>query len=185
MSVKFRTFMTVHERSFYLCSLAFCSFLSSVFGVFFAAVLGQNYHHLIYLSVCQPVSFQGFFAVIALPYVLSVILIWRYRKRIVYFIIGFRVFMFTTVACSISHLFPNGSWLVIALFQFPDFIILPMLILLAESVVKIRKMLLPTAVVLLFSLFYYFKVSPFLAILFHTNQTIGRYTLHVGFNWRL
>ena len=186
MSVKFRTFSILQERKYYWCSLALCSLVSAMFGVFFTAIMDSSYLRLIYLAVCQPVSFWGIIASVLLPYVLFAILICKCYRWIVYALLGMRVFTFTAVSCCLNYLFPTGSWLVIVLFQFPDIIILPMLFLLSDSFEQNRRYRhLSTAIVLVVSLLYLFKVSPFLATLIDTNQTMGRYAFHVRFDWSL
>lgn len=189
MFTKFRTSSFLKECKHNGVPLAVCAALGTVFGVFFAAAMGDSYIHLMRMAVACPVSVVGSLVAVYVPYLISVFIISMSRPGLIYVVCSARFVLLASVAWGISQAYGSAGWLIRLLFQFPDILLMPALVFL--SVVCIRKrpgrkaILIFGLYMLIIGMINYCTVSPFLAVLIDTYETMGRYAFHVGFNWRL
>ena len=171
-----------------VCILALCCVLSAAFGVLFAATVGNPYILLMHMSLGRPVSIVGLTVSVFVPYLISFLVVVHSKPWLVYFVIGLRIALTSSVGWAIARSFSGASWLVRLLMQWPDLCLIPALIFLYcftkrefARTAALRFILLLIGV----GVIYYCIISPFLVELIDSYETMGRYAIHVGLDRRL
>lgn len=186
MSTEFRALLVCKSS---LLRLALCAFLGAVFGVFFVSATGDSLPNLLRSAVGSSVSFPDLLLSVFMPFVLAVLLIYRFPYRFVYGICLLRFFAFSACAFCAFRSFGTAGGLLLFLLQFQDFILLPVLIWLSIrrlcGAIQIRDCRFATCAALVQVLIQGCFVSPFVVRLIDIYETMGRYAVHVGFHWRL
>ena len=189
MFSKFRTLSFLKECKHVGFCLAMCAALGTVFGVFFAATMGDSYIQLMRTAVARPVSIAGSLVAVCVPYLISFLVISMSRPGLIYMVCTVRFIVFASVAWGISQAYGTAGWLIRLLFQFPDILLMPAFVFISVACIRKRpskKAILIFGIYTLFiGMINYCTVSPFLAVLIDTYETMGRYAFHVGLNWRL
>ena len=186
MSTKFRALLVCKS---YLLRLALCAFLGAVFGVFFVLAAGDSLFLLICSAVGCPASVADLVLAVVLPFVLSVLLIFRFPSWLVYPICLLRFFAFSACAYCIFRNFGSAGGLMLFLMQFQDFVLLPVLVWLGMrrliGSLRLRDCIYAACAATVPVLINCCFVSPFAVRLIDTYETMGRYAVHVGLHWRL
>ena len=189
MLAEFRAPSILQERNRTYCLLALLVLFSSGFGVLFAATAEQTYFLMMRMAGCRPVSIVGSFMAVFVPYFVSVLVVTNSKLWLAYTVIAVRLFLFTTAAYAISDCYCSAAWLIGFMFLFSDIFLIPMLIhLVIQRTVKAvnrTRCLLCLAYVALIGIINFCAVSPLLANLLYTYESMGRYAIHVGLDWRL
>ena len=171
-------------RKFILCAV-----LSSGIGIVIAEFAGDSYFLMMRMALKYPVSIVGSAVVIIIPYIVSFLLIIHSKPWLVYFICGIRIFLFSAAGFALERSFGQSAWLVRFLIQFLDIFLLPMLIWFSylHLAGKSRRLMLLCCIFLIAinGMVYYSSISPFVANLIDSYETIGRYAIHAGFGRRL
>ncbi len=166
------------------CALALCAVLSAGLGALFADASGDTYVLLMRMAASRPVSIVGSAVSVFLPFLVSVFFITHSKPWLVYLICGTRIFLFSSAAFAIGRSFGSAGWLVRLMLQMPDLCLIPVLmwfsgLTLAGNCTKrvITCCVLLAAVI---GMLDYCVISPFLANLIDSYETMGRYAIHVG-----
>ena len=174
-----RTNIFLQERNRICCFLAISVLISSGFGVIFAATADQSFLHLMRLAASHPVSIIGSFLAVVVPYVISVLVITNSKPWLIYLTIAVRIFLFSSAYWAIASSFGTASALVSFLLLFPDIFLIPVLLWLAISSLSGNSsrilVLLSLVYIGLIGMINYCAVSPFLAKIINTYETMGRY----------
>lgn len=189
MLTEFRMSWNLQECRQNWCALALCAVFGTGFGVFFAASTGNSYILLMRMAASRPVSIVGTLVAVIVPFLVSVFLITHSKPWLVYLICGTRLFLFSAAGWAIARSFGSAGWLVRLTLQFPDLCLIPVLILFSIRALTgggsrrytLRCILFSAAV----GMIYYCMISPFLANLIDSYETMGRYAIHVGLDRRL
>lgn len=159
------------------CILALIVLLSAGVGASLSLLAGETYLLLMRMAAKRHVSIVGTVVCVA-PYL--VIVLFYSKPRLVYFLCGIRILLFTAAASSIRRSFADAGWLVSFLMFFPDFCLIPMMILHCIIDINKRRIVAACAYIASVGMVYYCWISPFLAHLMDTYETMGRYAIHVG-----
>ena len=189
MSTSLRTSWMLQECSQKWFFLALCATISAGFGVLFANLANDSYVLLMRMAASRRVSIVGFAVAYFLPYLVSFVLIVHSRPWLVYFICGIRIFCFSSISSSLIISFGTAGWLVRLLMQFPDICLLPIMIWLSHARLtghrSNRSLMISIIATLGVGMIYFGMISPFGANLIDSYETMGRYAIHVGLDWRL
>ena len=164
------------------CILVLIVLLSAGLGAYLSMVAGEPYLLLMRMAVRCHVSIVGLVLCLA-PYL--VIVLFHSKLRLVYFLCGLRILLFTAAALSINRSYADAGWLISFLMLFPDYCLIPWMILYCIIGNNQRCMVIPWVYIASVGMIYYCWISPFLARLMVTYETMGRYAIHVGLDWRL
>ena len=159
------------------CILALIVLLSAGVGANLSLMAGEHYLLLMRMAAKCRVSIVGLVVCIA-PYL--VIVLFHSKLRLVYFLCGLRILLFTAAVLSIFRSFAYAGWLDSFLMFFPDFCLIPMMILHCIIDINKRRIAMACAYIASVGMIYYCWISPFLAHLMDTYETMGRYAIHVG-----
>lgn len=189
MLTKLFTVRNLHESSRIWCTLALCAVFSTGFGILFAESLDHSYILMMRMASQRPVSIVGCMVSVFVPYFLSAFLVFNSKSRLVYLICCARWAHFACSCWAVSESFGSSTWLICRMLMFPDFFLIPMLIFLSAcqlSGARSGKVLVICLMyIALIGIIYYFAVSPFLADLLDTYETMGWYATYVGLDWCL
>ena len=189
MLEKFRSAPFLQERNQSYSILAFTVLFSAGFGVIFAATAGYTYSHMMRMAACRPVSIVGSFVAVFIPYIVSVLVVTNSKIWLTHVVIAVRIFLFTAAGYTTYECYGNAAWLVGFMFLFPDIFLIPMLIQLTisrfEKAISRNRGLICLAYVAFIGVINICTVSPFLAHSLNTYESMGRYAIHVGLDWRI
>ena len=161
------------------CKLALCTVFSAAAGILFASFAGTSYVALMRRAASLPVSIIGSVLIVLLPYIVSFCVVYYAKPRLGFILYGLRIFTFTATGWALQSAFGSSGWLGRLMFQFPDFCLIPLLILFLNSNISgqrsLRKLAVCLGFVALVSILNYCTVSPFFANLIDTYETMGRY----------
>ena len=179
MLIRTRTILFLQERNQVYCILAIILLISSGFGVLFAATADQSYLHLMRMAAGRPVSIVGSLLAVIVPYVVSVLAVSNFKPWLVYLTIAVRIFLFSSACWVIADSFGTASALVSFLLLFPDILLIPVLLWFAISSLSGNcsriLVLLSLVYISLVGIIDYCAISPFLAKIINTYETMGRY----------
>lgn len=189
MLTNFQTSSNLQECRQISHTLALCAVFGAGLGALFAGTSGDTYILLMRMAASRPVSIVGSAVSVFLPFLVSVFLIAHSKPWLVYLICGIRLFLFSSAAFALGRSFGSAGWLVRLMLQMPDLCLIPVLIwfsavTLARSCTK-RVMIRCILLVAVIGMFDYCMISPFLADLIDSFETMGRYAIHVGLDWCL
>ncbi|MBE6958789.1 MAG: hypothetical protein E7447_06545 [Ruminococcaceae bacterium] len=166
-----------------LCILAFFAFLCAVAGAAFAVNADHSYMLLMRMAASCRVSIVGA-AITVLPYLVSFYILIHSKPWLVYCVCGVALFLLSAALMSIRITYGSAGWLISVLLLLPQLVLTPMLFYLAIIKLRRQSISLPwvslIAVCSLIGMIDYALVSPFLAKLINTYETMGRYAIHVG-----
>lgn len=189
MLTSIRTTSDLQERRQIYCVFVLCTLFGAGFGVYFAATANHSYILLMRMAVSRPVSIVGSFAAVFVPYFASFLVVSNSKPWLVYFFCAMRIFFFTSASWAVASAFGSSGWLIRNMLLFPDIFLLPMLIWFSVSRLSRNKSrrccVLCLAYTALIGIINYCVVSPFLAKVLFTYETMGRYAIHVGLDRRL
>lgn len=189
MSTNFSTSWNLQECRQILCILALCAVFLAGFGVLFARTAGDTYIFLMRMAASRPVSIVGSAVSVFLPFLVSVFLITHSKPWLVYLICGVRLFLFSAASWAIGQSFGSAGWLVRLMLQLPDLCLIPVLIWFSAVTLAGNCTKRVTICCILFAavigMLDYCVISPFLADLIDSYETMGRYAIHVGLDWCL
>lgn len=170
------------------CKIALSIIFGAGLGILFAVTVGEHYFTLMRSAVCRPVSFVGSAVSVMLPFLVSVFLI-HSKPRLAYFIIGWCIASVTATGWVITHCFGSAAWLIRLLMQLPRFYTVSALIFLSVKQLSgsfRRDHIVYAAVIMaILGMMDVYILSPFLAEILDSYETLGRYAIHVGLDWRL
>jgi len=159
------------------CILVLSILLSAGVGASLSLMAGEPYLLLMRMAAKRHVSIVGTVTCVA-PYL--VIVLFHSKPRLVYSLCGLRILFFTAAALSIYRSYGDAGWLVSFLMFFPDVCLIPMMILHCIIDINKRRIARACAYIASVGMIYYCWISPFLAHLMDTYDTMGRYAIHVG-----
>ena len=168
----------LHDCKQKWAALALCVITGTAFGILFSALAGTNYFLLMRMALRSPVSIVGTAVAIVIPFLVSFYIVYYSKPWLVYLICGIRLFAFASIAFVINHIYGSGSWIVRFLLQFPDLCLIP--VLLYASVRRLaghadrRQSYSCIAFVMGVGIINYFVISPFLAQMIDSFETMGR-----------
>ena len=169
--------------------LALCVVFSAGLGILFAGSAGDSYFLLMRMAVSRPVSIVGSVVSVAMPYIVSFLFITHSKPWLVYLFCGIRIFLFSAIGFALEYAFSGSAWLVRFMMQFPDIFLIPVLIWFSGQRLtgRFRKTALVYCVIFtaIIGMIYYCMISPFLANLIDSYETLEGYATHVGFGRRL
>lgn len=183
MLTAFPALRNLQECRRQLCILTLCAVSGAIAGAAFAANTDHTYILLMRTAVSCRVSIVG--TVIAvLPFLVSAFLLIHSKPWLVYPICGFSLFMLTSALFAIRTAFGSAGWLISLLQQFPALLLTPAILYLSflrlagqYSKKHLKYAIMASAVI---GMIYYSFISPFLAELMDSYETMGRYAIHVG-----
>ena len=166
-----------------LCILALCTILGAAAGAAFAGLTDHSYLLLMRAAMGCRVSIVGTVVKTA-PFLVSAYLVIHSKPRLVYFISGFSVCMLTAALWAARAAFGSAGWLVSLLLHFPFLVFVPMLLYFAVCNLMCnaekKHYIYALAAGAITGMIDYALLSPFLARLTDTYETMGRYAIHVG-----
>ena len=176
-----RNMQKCNER---VCALALCVVFSAGLGVLFAATAGDSYFLLMRRASSVSVSIVGSAITVWIPFLVSVCLIVHFKLWLAYLICGIRIFAMASSCCATTHAFGTAGWFVQGMLHFPQLCLTPVLIWLiflrftGKYSRRIGLYCIIFAAVI--GMINYCSISPFLANLIDTYETMGRYAIHAG-----
>ena len=189
MLTNFQTSCNLQECRQNMCMFALCSVFSAGLGAWFAGTSGNTYILLMRMAASRPVSIAGSAVSVLLPFLVSLFIIVHSKPWLVYFICGIRIFLFSAAARALDCAFGSAGWLVRLMLQMTDLCLIPVLIWfsLLSLVRKPTKHVMTCCILFAaaIGMLDYCVISPFLANLINSYETMGRYAIHVGLDWRL
>ena len=163
------------------CILALYVLLSTGCGVCLGKLAGDPYWLLMHMAASRCVSIVGVVVCIA-PYLVVVFL--HSKPWLVCLLCGLRIFLFSAAIFAIYRTFGSAGWLISLLMCFSDLCLIPMVIWLCVRLLTVgvrkRCLALTCTFIVAVGMIYYCLISPFLANLMDTYETMGRYAIHVG-----
>lgn len=189
MLTNFQSSCNLQECRQNFCTLVLCAVFSAGLGAWFADTSGDTYIFLMRMAASRPVSIVGSAVSVFLPFLVSLFIITHSKPWLVYLICGIRIFLFSSAAFALDRSFGSAGWLVRLLLQMPDLCLIPVLIWLSlySLAGRCAKRILICCIVfaVVIGMLDYCMISPFLANLIDSYETMGRYAIHVGLDWRL
>ena len=164
------------------CILALSVLLCAGVGVSLSKLAGEPYLLLMRMAVSRPVSIVGTVVCLA-PYLVCVL--FHFKPWLVCIISSFRIALFTVAIWAIYKAFGSAGWLVGLLMHFPDICLIPGMLCLCSIPMPKHRLIFICIFSLVLGMIYYGWISPFLANLLDTYETMGRYAIHVGLDRRL
>ena len=168
----------LQERNRIYCILALISLLSTGFGVIYAATAEQTYFHLMRMAASRPVSIVGSMVAVFLPYIVSVLVVTNSKPWLSYTVVAVRLFLFAASGYAIYDCYGTAAWLIGFMFLFPDICLIPVLLWLtirnSEKAICRKHSLLCLVYVAFVGIINFCTVSPFLADLLNTYESMGR-----------
>ena len=189
MSTDFYSFRSLEKcKQTFLC-LALCAVLSAGFGLLIAASADRSYFLMMRMATRCRVSIVGSALCTFLPFLVSVYFIVHSKPWLAYFVCAVHLTLFTCVGFAVQLIYPKSDWLVRLMLQFPQICLIPMLLYLLvqrfTASVSRRTVILGISIAALVGLINSYVISPFLAELMTTYDTMGRYATHAGLDWCL
>ena len=167
----------MQERSRIYSILALCTLVSSGLGVLFSATCNHVYFTLMRMSAKQTVSIVGSLLAVLLPYFVSVLVITKLKHPAIYILCSMWIFHFAAAYFAITHAFGSAGWLIGLMLLFPDFALLPMLLVVSlrriTGTSHKRDRLVGLIVTVIIGIINHCAVSPFLAKIITTFETNG------------
>ena len=184
MSTKILSSWNMQKCNRCLCIFAICTVCSAGLGVIFAASAGNHYFLLMRKATSCFVSIIGSAVTVLLPFLVSVFIITHSKPWLAYLICGIYIFSLSSTCYAICCSFGTAGWLMQLMMQFPDICLTPVLIwlfLLRLAGQGNRRILAWCfGFALAVGMIDYCVISPFLANLIDSYETMGRYAIHVG-----
>ena len=171
--------------------LRLCISLSVVFGtvvgILLAGTAGEQYSSLIYAAASSRPSVIGVLICVFFPYFLIASMVSHLKPWVIFLLVGFRFALISSCWWGIQKSFQHGAWLVQLLLLFPDICLMPLLLWFTVRFLDGRRVYGSAVrfIIILVVYIYYSLISPYLATLIETYESMGRYVFHVGFDWRL
>lgn len=166
------------------CIFALCIIFSAGCGAVFADSAGDVYVALMRMAVSRPASIVGLVVSYAVPCIAFLYAVVRSKRWLVYLICALHVFRFSSVGWAVQKSFGSAVWLIRLLMQFSDLFLIPTLIFFSLKFLigafSRRYLLIFIVISAVVGMVYYCLISPFLANLMDTYETMGRYAIHVG-----
>ena len=170
-------------------ALALSVLFGTSLGILVAITAGDKYFLLMRMAIRRPVSIVGSAVAVVIPFLVSFYLVNHSRPWLVYLVCAVRLCTFASVASAISFTFGNSGWIVRLLLQFPDLCLIPMLLYMSchslMGHMSRGHQITCIAYSIAIGMINYFMISPFLAGIIDSYETMGRYAIHVGLDWRL
>ena len=189
MSIKFRAFSIEQKRIIRLYLLAICVALGALFGVVFAVTAGTSYSLMMRMAFESSMSFVGSVVATFVPYLIAFFILTICKPLLIYGICGISVFFFAAESWLIMHYFGSAGWLAAFMLLFSDILLMPLLIWCAIQRLSGCWNSKRTRLLLLYlisvGMIHYSIISPIWADAIYIYNTMGRYAIHVGFNWCL
>ena len=183
MLTNFQTSCNLQECRQNLCMFALCSVFSAGLGAWFAGTSGNTYILLMRMAASRPVSIVGSAVSVLLPFLVSLLIIVHSKPWLVYLICGIHIFHFSSTGFCLGFSFGSAGWLVRSLLQMSDFFLIPVLLWFSlYSFAKNRSKQVAVCCIsyaALIGMLDYCVISPFLADLINSYETMGRYAIHV------
>lgn len=171
------------------CIFALTILAGAVLGAVFADSAGQIFVSLMCMALRRPVSIVGLVVSYAVPFLVFLYAVIHSKRWLVYLICAAQVFRFTAVSWAIYEAYGSAGWLTGILMQFTDLCLIPAMIFISVRQLtgkcSKRFMLVFSVIIAVVGMVYYCEISPFLANLIDTYETMGRYAIHVGLDWCL
>ena len=166
------------------CIFALCMIFSAGFGALFANSAGEEYVALMRMAASRHASIVGSAVSFAVPFVVFFIAVVHSKRWLVYLICSLQIFRFSSVGWAIQESFGSAVWLIRFLMQFADLLLIPTTVFLSLKFLigrlSRRHLMLFAIIIAVVGMIYYCMISPFLANLIATYETMGRYAIHVG-----
>ena len=179
----------LQESRHNLSVLTLCSVIAAGLGALFADTFGDTYIPLMRMAVSHPVSIVGSVVSVFLPFLVFILIIMHSKPWLVYLICGIHIFHFSSTGFCLAFSFGSAGWLVRSLLQISDFFLIPVLLWFSlYSLAKNRSKQVAVCCIsyaALIGMLDYCVISPFLADLINSYETMGRYAIHVGLDWCL
>ena len=189
MLTKFLMSRDMRNYSQSLCIFALCAVCSAGLGIIFAASAGNHYFLLMRKAASCFVTIVGSAVTVLLPFLVSVFVITHSKLWLAYCICGSYIFSLSSTCYAICRSFGTAGWLIQGMMQFPDICLTPVLICLFLLRIKGKCNRESCICCIIFAIVIgmidYCLISPFLANLIDSYETMGRYAIHVGLDWRL
>ena len=163
-----------------------CACLGAMAGVVFSVQTDYKYILMMRTAADCRVSIVGS-VITVLPFIVSCYLVIHSKLWLVYFIPAISLYMYTSALWAIRAAFGSASWLISLLMQAQSLVFIPGLLYLAIKRLACQarsswfKYVVFAGIVC--GMIDYFILSPFLAELMDSYETMGRYAVHVGLNW--
>lgn len=159
-------------------ALALCCVIGSALGVLFTVTIGEPYLLLMRRAVRCPVSIVGSIVAVAIPFLVSCILLIHSKPWLIYCIMTTHFLAFTAVGFAVMQCFGSACWLIRYLLQFPNLCLMPLLIYVALCTFSGNTgrnlMVFCTSFAIFIGMVNYFWISPFLVDLISKFETMGR-----------
>lgn len=186
MSTKIPVYRYIQKCSISLCIFALFTVCSAGLGVIFAASAGDSYFLLMRKTANCFVSIVGSAVTVLLPFLVSVFVITHSKPWLVYLICGIYIFSLSSACYAICRSFGSAGWLIQGMLLFPDICLTPVLIWLSvlhfAGKCNRRVCIYSSLFAVAIGMIDYCLISPLLANLIDSYETMGRYAIHVGLN---
>ena len=184
MLTEISTLRHVQKQNERVCVLALCVVFSAGLGVLFSATAGNSYFLLMRGAARSSVSIVGSVLTVWIPFLVSAFLIVHSKLWLVYLICGIRIFSLAS-ACYATHCsFGTAAWLIQGMLHFSQLCLTPVLIWLILLRItrgySHRIVIYCIIFAAMIGMINYCLISPFLANLIETYETMGRYAIHAG-----
>lgn len=181
MSTNFLTSRSVLKCNQSLCIFALFAVCSAGLGVLFAATAGNHYFLLMRKASSCFVSIVDLAVTVLLPFFVSVFIVIHSKPWLAYIICGIWIFSLSSTCYGICCSFGAAGCLIQGMMQFPDICLTPVLIWLTMRRLAGkfcgRICIYCSAFALVIGMIDYCLISPFLANLIDSYETMGRYAI--------
>lgn len=181
-----RNMQKCNER---VCALVLSIVFSAGLGALFATIAGDFYFLLMHRAGNVSVSIVGSVIAVLIPFLVSVYLIAHSKLWLAYLICGIRIFTLASSCYATIHSFGTAGWFMQGMLHFPQLCLTPVLIWLMFLRFTGKYSRLVGLYCIIFAaivgMINFCLISPFLANLIDTYETMERYAIHAGLDWCL
>ena len=171
------------------CKILLCCLAGAGLGILFSASAAEQYVSLMRMAPGRPVSIVSSAVAVFLPFLISAFLIVHSKPWLVYTICATCICSTTASGWALYHAYGSAAWLVRLLMQLPHYYAICGILFLSIKrfmrTLRWRTIVYVAVVLAVLGMIDYYVCSPFLAELIDFYETLGRYTPHVGLDWRL
>lgn len=166
--------------------LALSCFLGAVAGVVVADAVGSHYFLLMRMAVGCHVSIVGLAVSVWIPFLVSVFFIVHSKPWLACLICVLYITDFVVTGYALAVSFARAGWLVKCMMQFSDVCLIPALLYLCVKRMQGKQckhtVIYLSVFAIVIGMIQYSLISPFMVNLIENYESMGRYTIHVGFD---
>lgn len=127
MGYYFRPFLAFVKKNRSILIIVLSLISGFTLAIVLASILEESFLFLMRTAASSRVSIVGLFSVSYLPFLFSAFAVYIRKPKLVLIVLIMKAFLFVFCGLSCIAAFPSGGWMIRALLQFSDFLLLPVL----------------------------------------------------------